>query len=101
MSDELYRKIEDDEFRGDEYFEADWESNKTEWIETTPPKWKFAVYPGDRFILKDLGTGEYVIVGGKVGDVWAVPHLRTDIEYRVHSSQLKNIIPRKNKNERD
>jgi hypothetical protein len=97
IEDQLYRKIDDDEFRGNEYFEAEHGSSEELVVEKRPPAPGFICRPGDRYILKDIGAGEYVMVGCRHPDwpvgLWGIPHNKT-YEYRLHRSQIKNITPR-------
>lgn len=92
----LYREIDEkSEFRGDGYFNAIWANGQT-WLSATPPRWKFAIYPNDRLILKDIGNGDYVIMGMGVDDRWGIPlpEYQQDVEYRVFRDCLKDIVQR-------
>jgi hypothetical protein len=91
---DLYRVIEDHEFRGNAYFEGEWSLPFALWIETTPYQWKFACYPGDQYIVRKLENGDYLIVGGRVGEWWGIPHTSSEVEYRLSRWQLKHLKPR-------
>lgn len=96
---ELYREIQALEFRGDGFYEAEWAGVIwQQWLSATPPRWTFAVYPGDKFILQALGNDDYRIVGvSKPGDPrWGIPlpERTTDVEYRVWGHQVANLTAR-------
>lgn len=94
---DLYREIDNEhEYRGDSYFDAIFSPTETIWFYATPPRWKFAMYPNDQLILKDIGNDDFVIMGvgvdGRLGI--PLPERHNDVEYRLFRKYLKNIQPR-------
>lgn len=90
---ELYREVDyDTEFRGDKYFDAT--CAEAAWNETSPKRWKFAIYPDDQFILRAIGDNQYEIVAVKVDHRWGIAHNTPHVEYRVTRGQIKHLRAR-------